>query len=166
MNQIERRLHRLEANSPWGGKAELEAAGVVFMRVPEGGESDPSVVAARLRFETPNQCFCVTSSPAAASLPLWTPVPIDRVPTELLDASIAAILAKASAWAETYQPTGEPSEIDNRILQLPTPDDTQEFCMRLGSGTTLAKLAPSNALAISPEILFAASFFGSSARWA
>lgn len=118
MNQIERRLHRLEANSPWGGKAELDAATVVFMHVPEGGESDPRVVAARMRYERNDHSFCATSLPAAADLPLWTPVSIDHVPTELLDACIAAIWSKARAWAETYQPTGEPSEIDNRILQL------------------------------------------------
>lgn len=115
---MERRMSRLEARAPWGSKDELKAASVVFMRVPEGGESDPRAIAARLQYERNGQSFCVTSLPAAKELPLWTPVPADRVSMELLDASILAILEKAKPVTDASMPPGEPSEIDKRIMHL------------------------------------------------
>ena len=86
-----KRLSRLEASSAWGGKTELASASLVFMRVPEGGESDSRVIASRMDYERRGQGFCVTSSPAASGLPMWTPVPIDRVAIELIDAAIEAL---------------------------------------------------------------------------
>ena len=103
---------------PWGSRDELRTTNVVFMRVPEGGESDPRAVAARLQFERNGQSVCVTSSTAASVLPFWTPIPVDRVSLELLDASILAILAKAEPAADASLPSGAPSDIDKRIAQL------------------------------------------------
>ena len=113
-----KRLSRLEASSAWGGKTELASASLVFMRVPEGGESDSRVIASRMDYERRGQGFCVTSSPAASGLPMWTPVPIDRVAIELIDAAIEALQAKASASGVIFPKFEKPSDIDGCIQLL------------------------------------------------
>ena len=96
MKPLERRLGRMEGQSKWGGAAELEASDCHFMRVPEGMENDARVAAATMEATAKNKRLCATASPAAADLPLWTRVPIERIPDALLNARIAELHAVIS----------------------------------------------------------------------
>ena len=117
MNTKERRLDRLEENSTWGSRAEIAAADVLVMRIPEGAEADPRVVSAKAEAEQRGKSFCATSSSAAADMPLWSLVPIDRIPDALLDDRIAYLTAKLTAEIgdNELEPT---TAIDIRLRKL------------------------------------------------
>ncbi|MFT3986300.1 hypothetical protein [Aestuariivirga sp.] len=89
----DKRITRLESHSRWGGPKELTEATVIVMRVPDGGDSDPRVVAARTAAHRKGQGFTASSSPHAADLPLWRPVPLDAVSDEFLDERISQLQA-------------------------------------------------------------------------
>lgn len=99
MSRLARRLDKLEAGSKWGSKVDLIATGVIFMRTPEGGETDPRVLAAKREAEARGQTFRYTTL-AAGDLPLWRPVPLELVSEEILDEAIAAIRATLIARGE------------------------------------------------------------------
>ena len=85
MKTLCNRLARLEGHSPWGSRADLATATHLVMRVPDGGEDDGRVMAARARAKTSGQLFQATASPFAQGMPMWRLVPISRIPDVLLD---------------------------------------------------------------------------------
>ncbi len=85
---IDRRLSRLEDRSPWGSKADLAAASSWVMRIPQGGEADRRVTDARQQAFRSGKHLTLTSLPAAVALPVWRPVPLEKIPDALLYESI------------------------------------------------------------------------------
>jgi len=94
---IDRRLSKLEDRSPWGGKAELAAARSWVMCIPAGAESDKRVTEARERALSSGKHLSVTTVAAAGGPPLWRPVPIEKIPDELLDTIIDELRARIAA---------------------------------------------------------------------
>lgn len=84
MSVSAKRIARLELASRWGSSEELERCDVVIMRIPEGADGDPRVVAARSKYETRERSFIAVSLASAEELPLWRAVSLDRVSDQLL----------------------------------------------------------------------------------
>lgn len=82
---IDRRLSRLEDRSPWGSASEVAASPIIVMRVPPGVHASNRLSEAQERAMAGRQVLKVTSSPNAQGLPLWRPVPLQRIPDALLD---------------------------------------------------------------------------------
>lgn len=99
MNRLARRLDKLEAGSKWGSKADLLATDVIFMRTPEGGDTDARVRLARQKAHDRDQSFWVTHS-ASGNLPMWQPVPIEVIPEDILEEAISAIRAQLAVALE------------------------------------------------------------------
>ncbi len=94
---IDRRLSKLEARSPWGGKAELASALSWVMCIPAGAESDRRVTEARERALSSGTHLIVTTVAAAGGPPLWRTVPIEKIPDDLLDTIIDELRASITA---------------------------------------------------------------------
>lgn len=94
---LDRRLSRLEERSPWGSKADLSAASSWVMRIPHGGEADRRVAEARGQALASGKHLCLTALPAAVGLPLWRPVPIERIPDQLLSEMVSEAEARIAA---------------------------------------------------------------------
>jgi hypothetical protein len=101
MTALGNRLARLEERSPWGTDAELAASPLLIMRIPADGEGDDRLRDALHRAQARRQILRTTSSPLADTLPSWRPVPVHRIPDDLLDHLIAEAQAVVGAEAQS-----------------------------------------------------------------
>lgn len=94
---IDRRRSWLEDRSPWGSASEVAASPIIVMRVPPPAHASIRLSEAYGRARVGRQVLKVMSSQNAQGLPLWRPVPLQRIADALLDELIGETQTRITA---------------------------------------------------------------------